>query len=384
MEQTKEKKPRIIITTDSFLPRWDGVARFLNNIIKDLTKEFEVTVIAPDFGIIEQKQEYHLIRIPLRKKRYGDIRFAKLKYWLIKKEIKKADLVFNQTIGPIGVMSIIAAKRLNKKVISFTHSIESELVPMALGEGKKRRLMYIIMRLYSRWIYNKPDLLITPSEWVDDQLSWQGIRTKREVVKIGVDTKKFSPGTAKTIRTKIGCEEEDIIIGHVGRLAREKDIRTIIRGFVRTRKKYPRTKLLVIAKGLIEIEKSLSEKEGVIYLGSQNEVVPYYRAMDIFVMASLTETTCLAALEAMSCGKPIISTPVGFVKDYVIEGKNGLFFPKKDSYKLSQQIEKLIKNPELRKKMGEEARKTVEKNFQWSETAKKIIAIIKREIKSEE
>ena len=378
-----DNKPRLVVSTDSFLPRWDGIARFLINLIPDLVKEFDVTVIAPDFGPFDHPPDYRLIKIPLMRGRFGDISFSRLKYSVVRKEVKKADIVFNQTIGPVGVMSVLAAKNHHKRLVSFTHSIESELVPMALSEGIMRRFAYVLMRLLVRWIYNKPDLLINPSEWVDDQLSWQGVRTRRAVVRIGVDTKKFSPGTARTLRRKLGCSDDDIVIGHVGRLAREKDVKTILRAFIRLRKKYSNIKLLVIAKGLPSLQKTLEETEGVIYPGDQDDVVPFYRAMDVFVLASLTETTCLAALEAMSCALPIVSTPVGFVNDYLVDGVNGFFFPKKDSFKLAQKLEVLIRDPVLRKRIGLAARKTVEDNFRWSDTSNEIIRLLKEQLVNE-
>ena len=85
-------------------------------------------------------------------------------------------------------------------------------------------------------------------------------------------------------------------------------------------------------------------QKNIILTGSKDNVVPYLQAMDIYVLPSLTETTSISTLEAMSCGLPVVVTPVGYVKNYIHDGKNGLFFPKKNSGILARKINELIKD----------------------------------------
>jgi glycosyltransferase involved in cell wall biosynthesis len=371
----EQHKKRLLIATDNFLPRWDGVARFLLEIIPSLSSKYEVVVIAPNFGHAEH-EGYVLIQVPLSKGRYGDIRFAQFRPGLIRSEVKKADVVFTQTLGPIGGLALLSARKAGKPLISFVHTMESELVPMAVGPTPIRGVLYPFMRWYTTLMYSRSDLLLTPSESVDDQLSWQGIRTKKRVVRLGVDTKKFSPSTAKTLRSKLGIEESDVVIGQHGRLAHEKDLRTLLRAFLRVQKKRHNVKLLIVGEGVSSIKAMLDNRPGIILTGSQSEVVPYLRAMDIFVLTSLTETTCLSALEAMSVGLPVVTTPVGFVKDYVLDGKSGLFFPFHDAYKLYQQLVWLIDHPTLAQGMGVEGRRLVQEHFDWEQTITSIVACI--------
>jgi len=103
-------KPKLCIATDNFLPRWDGIARFLSEIIPRLVAHYEITVIAPDFGTYEDPN-IRLVKIPLTKMfKVGDFNVPKLKFRLINKVIKNQDVVFTQTIGPIGYAAITAAK----------------------------------------------------------------------------------------------------------------------------------------------------------------------------------------------------------------------------------------------------------------------------------
>ena len=94
--------------------------------------------------------------------------------------------------------------------------------------------------------------------------------------------------------------------------------------------------------------------------------------MDIYVLPSLEETTSLTTLEAMSCKVAPITTQVGFIKEYLKDGKNGLFFPKRDSYRLYIKIRNLITSPSQRMHLAENARSTVINKFSWEITTKKI------------
>lgn len=380
MEVSKEKrKPRLLVATDNFLPRWDGVARFLSEVIPRLAGEFDIVVVAPDFGPVENFPA-HLVKIPIHRREVGDFHLARVRYRVVRREARRCDIVFSQTIGPIGACAIIAGKAAGKPVVSFVHSIESRLVPMAVAPGFARRLLLPLMHAWTRFLYNKASLLITPSEWVDDHLAWEGVRARKCVVRLGVDTHKFSPGAAKELRKSLGIADDEVVVGQHGRLAREKDLRTLLRAFVRLQTRHKKVRLLVVADGLRSVKRMLDDREGVIVTGRQDDVVPYLRAMDIFALTSLTETTCLAALEAMSCGLPVVSTPVGFVRDYVEEGKNGFFFPTKDAYALATRLSWLARHPVERHEMGQAARKLVVEEFSWERTVEGIRAALQEAV----
>jgi L-malate glycosyltransferase len=374
-------KKHIVIATDCFLPRWDGVTRFLLEILARIKKDFKVTILAPDFpGEKIRIKDITIIRFPVMKRELGDIQFSKFAYSKVKKHIANADVIFNQTIGPIGIMSILAAKKLNKPVVAFIHSIEWELTTKSVKYGK--HFTNIATRLLAKWLYRKCTLLIVPTQEVGEKFTIIGIRTPKEVVRLGTDTKRFVPAKSKEHAKKaINIDEKDIVIGFCGRLGREKNVRTLYRAFRRVEKKHKNIKLLIVGKGVKEDEELFTSNRNVIHVGKKNNVVPYLQAMDIFVLPSLTETTSLSTLEAMACGCAVVATPVGHVKEYIKERKNGLLFPCKNSLVLSLKLNLLIENKKLREKLAKNARKTVEKEFKWEETAKGISGILKREVK---
>jgi len=367
---------KLLIATDCFLPRWDGIVRFLLEVLPSLSEDFEITIVAPDFGEYKTLLGVEVVRFPVLKINFGDIEFTRLNYFKIKRLVKESDLVFTQTIGPIGTSAIKAAKKTKTPCVAFVHSIEWELTTRSIKNLKF--LVNAFTRRFARKRYNKCDILIIPSEEVMEKHKKNKIFVPKEIVHLGTDTKKFSPVTDKAEAKKhLEIDPFAKIIGFTGRIGREKDLITLYRAFRRVEKKHPDAKLLIVGKGVKELENMFSSSRNIILPGSVDNVTDYLRAMDIFVLPSLTETSSLATMEAMACGLPVITTPVGFVKEYIKNKKNGMFFPFKNSLVLSMKISMLLENEEFREYLGKNARKTIEENFRWADTANKVKLILK-------
>ena len=370
-------KKRLLIATDNFLPRWDGIARFLSQIIPEIKSDYDITIIAPKFkGKLKSIKGVTIIRLPIHKFHVGDYQPTQLNFRTLKKHIKHTDLIWSQTIGPIGGAAIFIAKLLKKPVVAYTHSIESELVSKSIRKNPLlQRATYILVKAFSRLCYNRCDILMVPSLDTAEILSWQKIKTKKAVVHMGVDIDKFNqPMNKRLAKKKLGLSNS-IVIGFTGRMGREKDLFTLYRAFLRLHKKYP-INLLIIGGGLPKIKKYLKTKKNVKVIGPVSGISRYLHAMDIFVMPSLTETSSLATMEAMSTGLPVITTPVGHMKNYVENNYNGFIFSKKDHYTLSKKLEVLILDEKLRNLLGKNARNTIRERYQWKNTVNKIKKII--------
>lgn len=360
---------KLVIATDSYLPRWDGISRFLSEVIPYLKKEYDITVIAPDYGKI--KSPVKLIQIPRKKRAEHGFRLAKFRPFSMVKAISKADLVFTQSVGPVSFAGFLVALLLGKKRVAFIHSIEWELVPKVVNGTFWKHYSYYLLRLITKITYSFCNLLIMPSESVVEMFNWRKINTRKSIVNLGTDAEKFKPENKNDAKKKLNINTSDIVIGYHGRISPEKNLITLVRAFQRLRKKNKKAVLLIVGEGS-ETIKAVA-KEGIILAGNQNNVVPYLNAMDIYCQPSTTETTCLSVLEAMACQLPVITSKVGYIKDYIKNKTNGLFFEKTNSYDLFRKIEYLIEKPAERTKLGKAARKTVEENFKWSDTAEKLM-----------
>lgn len=363
---------KILITTDNFLPRWDGIARFLNEIIPRM-KGHEITVIAPFFGKIRARG-FTLVQLPLSQHTFSDYTLAHYPGKRMRSFVKDADIVFNQTLGPIGVSAILAAKKLRKPIVSFTHSFEWELFPRAVKASFLSWIIHPVTKIIARRLYNNCTALIVPSATIAEHLAWHHIKPQKRVAQLGVDTDQFKPGSKGVARKKLKLPQDAFIIGYHGRIAKEKNLITLLRAFIRL--DIPNKKLLVVGDGVDSLKHKLDRKD-IIVTGMKKDVLPYLQAMDVYVLPSLTETTSLSVLEAMACGLPVISSRVGYVSQYIKKGQNGFFFDMHNPYDLQRKIFH-VKNLDVNEltKIKAAARATVTRDFRWERTAKNILAAL--------
>jgi len=374
-------KRKLLIATDNFLPRWDGIARFLWEVIPSLMDEYEITVVAPRHkGEVANLPEIRMVWIGLLPFRIGDFIPARFAWKTISQEVDNADLVWIQTIGPIGSTAIRASHKKGKPLIAFAHSIEWELVPNALSSRYfRKKIAYHLTKRLAAGLYSKCHLIMVPTYEVIKKFEWAGIRTAHVLVHLGTNPEHFVPPSSKVqAKEELGINPSHTVIGYHGRLAREKDLYTLYRAFQRLLYSHKEVTLLIVGDGIEEQKRLFKDKPQIIYAGQQNDVVPYLQAMDIFVLPSLTETTSLSTLEAMSVGLACVVTKVGYVQKYIREKKNGLFFPKRNSLVLSLKLEWLLKDPFLRRRLGDEARKTVVEKFSWKTTVRRVKEVLGR------
>ncbi len=373
-------KKKLLIATENFLPRWDGIARFLSEVIPRLCNDYDITVIAPDFsGDTNGFENITIIRIPLSGIKAGDYSPAKIRLGLIKREVKNADIVWTQTIGPIGIPAIIFARIYKKRLLGYVHSVEWELFSSSLSyKNPFRHMIYSITKTIAIILYNQFDLLLVPSLEISELFSWHNIKTKKKIVYLGTNTMKFIPPKDKReAKEKIGINPDKTVIGFTGRIAREKNLITLYRAFLRLRRNYDNIIFLIVGKGVQELRIILESKKDIIVVEYAENIVPYLQAMDIYVMPSLTETSSLSTMEAMSCALPVISTKVGSIKKYIKNNQNGIFFKKKDSYGLSKKIDMLLKDKKKALSLGENARKTILNFYDWENTSEEINKVLK-------
>ena len=352
---------RLLITSDCFLPRWDGIARFLAEVIPGLSKEFKVTVAVPRFhGRLERVKGVKYVRFEVRPTRFGDIQFTRFNYRHIRELVKQNDVVFNQTIGPLGMSAIMAARSTRTPIVHYVHSIDWELA----SKGVKRfeRVVYTAVKRLARYFHNRCSVLLLPSKAIENIIVQNGVRSKRRVVPMGVDTRVFAPARDKGAAKKaIGLDPESFIVGFVGRVAREKDLPTLVSAFREFRSVWKGdARLLIVGGGLLG---EIPDAPDIVKVGPKGDVQKYLRAMDVFVLPSFTETSSLATMEAMACGLPVVCTPVGNIPEYIQDQENGLLFARGDVQGLAEHLSVLAMDGAQRVRLGAAARRTIQKRF---------------------
>ncbi len=377
----KGEKLKVLFACDSAPPHPDGVSTFIREVVSRASKELEVTLAVPEFAKLWRGVK--AVKLPLLKESFFQslVGFTPAKpcFKKVSRLVEENDVVFTQLLLTIGFSAALAGWLKGKKLVAYIHSVEWDNYSKGVTSGLLQGwLRGFLKRLY-RFAYNRFDCLIVPSKGVAELLSANKVSTKKEVVHLGVDRSRFKPDPSvrRMVRKKLGLSEEHFLIGYHGRLSREKDLKTLLRAFSRVRRKFPEARLLIIGKGLKSLEEEVKRVRGVILKKPVSKVEDYLKAMDAYCLTSLTETTSLSTLEAMSTGLAVVATRVGLVKDYVVNGVNGFLVRKENAVELARVLEKLATSPELRRVVGREARKSV-KDFDWDASAKRVVEVLRR------
>jgi len=150
------------------------------------------------------------------------------------------------------------------------------------------------------------------------------------VIPLGIDLDNLSDSTPvrDSLRKEFGFDENDTVVGFVGRLTEIKNLSLLIRTAVLF-KEDPNVKFVIIGDGhmrqSLEAEAQSFELDGTLsFLGNRTDIAEIYNALDIVMLTSLNEGTPLSLIEAMAAGKPVISTGVGGVRDLLGEAKETL------------------------------------------------------------
>lgn len=180
---------------------------------------------------------------------------------------------------------------------------------------------------------------------------------------------KHIPKQAKNIRSDIP------VILFMGVLIKRKNPVFLIDLLKKCQEKIPSLKLVIIGNGpekrrIIKRAKDNNLEDYVTLINSAyGEDKAYWLSrMDIFVMPSRDEGFGLAVTEAMSYSKSVITSNRAAFKEIINNGQNGFTLPLEDKEQWSKTIVQLIKSPVLSKKIGNNAKKTVQEKFNWSKT----------------
>jgi lipopolysaccharide/colanic/teichoic acid biosynthesis glycosyltransferase/glycosyltransferase involved in cell wall biosynthesis len=190
----------------------------------------------------------------------------------------------------------------------------------------------------------------------------------------GVDLVRFVPCDQKrfeadAIRERLGIAENELVIGFVGRLVKDKGIRELVQAFRRIKGTRANTRLLLIGDfeqgNPVEgrARRYIESDPEIIRLGFVADTAPYYAVMDIFALPTYREGFPGVALEAQASGVPVVTTNATGAIDSILDGVTGLLVPVGDSNSLAVAIDKLLGDPEARARMGRAGRERMERDF---------------------
>jgi len=173
-----------------------------------------------------------------------------------------------------------------------------------------------------------------------------------DVVPVPVDTEAFSPGEPET-------DPKEIVF--VGRLNDpRKNTKLLLEAFALVLEDVPDAKLTLVGGEpdvrYTELMDELGIRENVSTPGKVDSVVPYLRRASVFAFPSDQEGFGIAALEALACGTPVVSTRCGGPEDFVVNGETGYLVDKGDVDKFAMRLREFLTSPEITSVTGKAAR----------------------------
>jgi len=199
----------------------------------------------------------------------------------------------------------------------------------------------------------------------------------------GLDVAEFgtlNPEARATTREAFGIPPTAPLVGSVGRLHPQKDFATLLKAMVCVRDRLPDAHLLLVGDGdlkpeLVSQARSLELAQTVTFAGHRTDIPEILSAVDLLVLPSLWEGLPNALLEAMAAGLPVVATAVGGTPEVVVDGVTGFLVPPRDPQALADAILRLLRNPELRQRMGEAGRARVAAHFSIEQMVHKTEAL---------
>lgn len=371
----KHKSLRILMLNYEFPPVGGGAGRATFYIARELVKKgHDVDVITSSFQNLINEENIEGVRV------------YRVKSW--RKSIHEAALG--------GVVSYVALGSLKALALSGQNNYDIihcffglPTGPIAYLLKKTRKLPYVLSLrgsdvpgydpfsgigpLYkitgpvNKLIWQEADRVVVLSKGLE-KLAAKFLKLKYHVIYNGVDPKRF-PQRKKHIthggRIELIC---------VSRLLKRKGIDLLLLAL--SDLKAVNWRLTVIGKGNFETDlktltKRLKLQQKVRFLGyiPNEELYLHYQRSDIFVLPSLTESFGIVFAEAMACGLPVIGTTVGGIPEVVAHNENGLLVKPNDQLSLMRAINTLVKNKDLRKKMGQASRRRIITHFTWEKVS---------------
>lgn len=349
--------------TDSYRPYVSGVVQSIDTFSRELMRRgHEIYVFAPRYPHNGGK-EVNIYRFPsFHTPFYPDFYIGLPIRWSAKKYVQEWNLDIIHVHSPfiIGHTGAYFARKLDIPLVFTYHTLYDQYAhyfPFASVLVQK------VVISIARDFCNRCDLVITPTGVVKQLLTGYGIETQVVPIPTGIQTERFQKGDSSFLSRQFEIPPEQKILLYVGRLGKEKNLDFLLRSFSLVLQNYPEVFLVIVGSG--PEEESLKEEAREMGIGARviftglltpDVVTDVYRSSDCFVFPSVTETQGLVLVEAMASGLPVVAKAAFGSLAMVDDGVTG-FLCEQGEERFAEYILRLLKEPELRKRMGDAALK---------------------------
>jgi glycosyltransferase involved in cell wall biosynthesis/GNAT superfamily N-acetyltransferase len=190
----------------------------------------------------------------------------------------------------------------------------------------------------------------------------------------GCDLSVFDPTQVPAdrvgaLRRELGIPEDALVVGTVGRLVSEKGYRELFAAAMEIRRELPQARFLVVGEhepgkpDSIRPDEVAAAQDDVVFAGWRTDIPELLATMDVFALPSWREGVPRSAIEAAAMARPMVLTDIRGCREVARHGKEGFLIPVRSPSRLSDAILHLLRDPELRHRMGASARARAQERF---------------------
>jgi glycosyltransferase involved in cell wall biosynthesis len=324
---------KIAMFTNTYLPHVGGVARSVQTLAEACRSEgHEVRVVAPEFDGAEPSP--HVLRVPAIQHFNGSDFCVRLPFPNLIRDFMdgfQPDLIHSHHPFLLGDAALREARKMKIPVLFTHHTLYERYTHyVPLDSDALKRMAVQLATDYC----NLCDAVIAPSESIARLLAGRGVTVPVHTVPTGIDVTTFAGADGSAGRRREGIPADARVIGHVGRLAEEKNLGFLAEAAARVLQADAAARFLIVGDGdareaVLRVLEMAGLADRVHAPGSRSggELAEAYAAMDCFLFASQTETQGIVLAEAMAAGNPVVALDGPGVREIVRDRRNGRLLP---------------------------------------------------------
>jgi len=355
---------RIGLFTDAYLPEITGVTVLVRRLRDELERlGHEVWVYAPRYAgpSDDERRTFRFRAGPVFA--YKTARMAVPYNREASRSYESLDVIHSHTPFSLAYAALLAGYRHRIPHVQTYHTYLSQYrhyVPRPIRPSVKAA------ESYSALLCNRCTAVTVPTRSIEEELRRFGVRRPIHVLPFGPDLPLYEAAAVWSPCEALGIPEGAKTFLYAGRIAEEKNLRFLLRAFGRIRALLPDSVLVFAGDGPLRATleaqaDSIGLRDAVRFPGflDQARLIDLYKAVDLFLFASKTETQGLVLVEAMGGGTPAVAVDALGVRDIVIDGSNGFLVPEDEDVFAEKAVEAVSDRAGL-ERLDAGARKTAE------------------------
>lgn len=315
--------------TNTYKPHVGGVARSVEAFTAEYrSRGHHVVVVAPKFENTPAVEEDVVRLFAIQHFKGSDFSVRIPIPGRLSSVLKEfqPDIVHSHHPFMLGDTALRVAHQFEVPIVFTHHTMYEQYMHYVPGDSPALRRFVVKL---STGYANLCDQVFAPSESVCSLLQKRGVESPISVVPTGVDLKQFKKGSGHGFRLIMDIPRDAFVVGHLGRLAPEKNLEFLTEAVVSFLKKNSQARFLLVGRGSFEKNiKHIITREGLAHRMCYLEVVEgpllvsAYRAMNVFVFASKSETQGMVLTEAMAAGVPVVALDAPGAREVVRDREN--------------------------------------------------------------